>query len=253
MSKFPNEAALTDFVANKLEQERYQVSREVTIYPRRRVDILAKKPEKNIVVQVKLHERGISDDISKSEELLIMPEIDLVYIAAPKLHLSDHLMGFAKRLGVGVIGVTDQGIEWLIEGEKSSSARLSLGASHKTAVYVGETFEIKLSANNNGGKIARNISFMYLPAYPFRLPKGEKNRRSVKQLEPGKNVEVSFKIKVQSDAPSKKYPLYTRVTAEQQEPREDVFWIEVVPPPREKENEKLYEPPPLGELRDENL
>lgn len=40
-----------------------------TIYPRIRADILAKKPDKNIVVQVKLDEKGISDDISKSEVL----------------------------------------------------------------------------------------------------------------------------------------------------------------------------------------
>ena len=230
MSKFPNEAALADFVANKLEQEHYQVSREVTMYPRRRVDILAKKPEKNIVVQVKLHERGISDDISKSEAFLVLPEVDLVYIAAPKLHLSDHLMGFANRLGVGVIGVTEQGIEWLIEGEKWGQARLSIGASYKGEVHVGEIFEIKLSAHNSGGKIARSVSFMYVPAYPFRLPKGENNRRFVKQLEPAEKVEVAFKIKVQSDAVPKEYPLYTRITAERLGPHEDVFRIKVQPP-----------------------
>jgi len=230
LSKFANETALTDFVAKKLEQEHYQVSREATIYPRRRVDILAKKPDKNIVVQVKLHEKGISDDISKSEVLLTLPEVDLVYIAAPKLHLSDPLLGFARRLRVGVIGITDEGIEWLVEGEKLGLARLSIGASFKPTACLGETFEIKLSAHNSGGKIARDISFMYLPAYPFRLPRGEKNRKSVKQLEPGKNVEVPFKIKVQSDAPPKKYSLYTRITGERLETHEDVYLIEVQSP-----------------------
>jgi len=229
LSTFPSEAALTDFVAAKLVQDSYGVSREVTIYPRRRVDILAKKADKNIVVQVKLHERGLSDDISKSEPLTILPEVDLVYIAAPKVHLSDQLLGFAERVGVGVISVTEQGLEWLIEGEKRSPAYLTTGASHKTTVCVGEIFEIKLSANNSGGKIARDILFSYLPAYPFRQPTGERTRRSVKQLEPGKSVEVSFKIRVQSDALPKKYPLYTRIIAEQQKPREDVFWIEVKP------------------------
>lgn len=211
---FQDEKALREHVCKKLIERGYEIiGTDAAVYGRKRVDILARKENKATVIEVKrFGRRGIADDIRKLERLAFVPEIDFFYVAVPKIILQDDILGFAKQLGVGVIGVTEQGLEWLVDSEEKHPSKLRRSSSLPNIVRPGEIFEFRMSVKADGAKMARNIEIMYMPAWPFRMPKGERNHKVIKELMPGKEKEVSFKIRVENDAEEGSHPLFSRMT-----------------------------------------
>lgn len=195
---------------------------------RKRIDLLVEKDDKITAIEVKLRDRrGIADDIVKLANLRFLPDIDLFFIAAPKVNLQEDILGFAKRMDIGVFGVTEQGVEQLVKSREAVPASVMGSSSIPSAVVSGEVFEIAISIQNTGEKSARNIKLMYMSAYPFRVPRGERNHKSIKELMPGKEEKVIFKIRVEDKAKPGEYGLYVRRTAERGRSKDDLYNIKV--------------------------
>lgn len=227
---FKDESAFRNFILQKLQDEGYKlIGSDIAIHSRKRVDLLLKKEGKITAIEVKLRDRmGIVSDITKLSRLRFLPDVDFFFVAAPKINLQEDILGFSKKMGIGVFGVTEQAIELLIKSEEISPASLFYSsASVPNIVGPGENFEIRISIKNQGGKMARNVEIMYMPAPPFRVPKGEKNHKFIKGLMPTKEETITFKIRVEDDAETGNYVLYSRRTAEGLSPSDSLYNIEV--------------------------
>ena len=130
-------------------------------------------------------------------------------------------------MGIGVFGVTEQEIEPLVKSQEINPASLDSSMSTPNIVIPGQVFEIRISVQNNGGKMARNIEITYMPASPFRVPKGEKNRKLIKELMPSRGETVTFKVRVEDNAEPGRHFLYIRRTAEGLEASDSLFHIKV--------------------------
>ncbi|MCK4478181.1 hypothetical protein KAU88_06615 [Candidatus Bathyarchaeota archaeon] len=227
---FQNEKALREYVCKKLVEGNYEIiGTEATVYGGKRIDVMARNVEnKTVAIEVKRFNRiGIADDIRKLERLGFLPEIDLFYVAVPKMNLQGDMLGFAKKLGVGVIGITEEGLEWLVDSDEKSPVALYKSTDLPNIVIPGREFQFQIFVKNNGGKMARNIEIMYMPAWPFRVPKGEKNHKFIKELMPGKQKQISFKIKVKNDAEEGRHPLFSRMTLPGTQAVDSLYHLEV--------------------------
>lgn len=226
---FKDESAFRDFISEKLQEKGYELmGSDVVVHGRKRVDLLMKKGQKIVAIEVKLRDRkGIVEDITKLSRLRFLPDINLFFVAAPKINLQEDILGFAKRMRIGVFAVTEQAIEPIVQSEEAYPPHLSSSTSIPKSVILGEVFEIRISVMNGGEKMARNIKIMYMPAYPFRVPKSEKNHKLIKKLMSGKQETVTFKIRVEDDTEAGTYPLYIRRTAEGLMPSDSLHHIEV--------------------------
>ena len=201
---------------------------DVALHAGKKVDLLVKKDDKITAIEIKLRDRrGIVGDITKLSRLQFLPNVDFFYVAAPEINLQEDILGFAKKMGIGVFGVKEQTVEQLIESREVGAASLQGSSSIPNIVAPGQVFEVRISVMNRGGKMGRNIEIMYMPAPPFRVPTGEKNHKRIKELMPGKEETVTFKIRVEKNAESGKYVLYTRRTAEGLEASDSLYHIKV--------------------------
>lgn len=241
---FKDEKALRKYVCEKLIEEGYElIGTDAAVYKRKTVDILARKENKTTAIEVKRSgRRGIADDIGKLERLAFVPEIDFFYVAVPKMNLQDDILAFANRLEVGVIGVTELGIEWLVESKEKDPSPLRRSVSLPSTVEPGGTFEFRISIMAAEAKMVRNTEIMYMSAWPFRVPKNERNHRVIKELMPGKEESVSFKIRVENDAEEGYRPLFSRITRPGMKADNSLYRIKVSKrreiPPIEFEEEK---------------
>ena len=227
---FKDENAFREFILGLLQSAGYVLmGRDATVHSRKKIDLLMKRNDGKITaIEIKLRDRrGIVDDITKLSRLQFLPGVDLFYVAAPKINLQEDILGFAKKMGIGVLAIKDQAIEQLVKSEEVSPAFLQGSSSVPNIVIPGQVFEVRISVENRGGKMARNIEIMYMPAYPFRVPKGERNHKIIKELMPGKKETVTFKVRVKDDAETGKHHLYTRRTAEGLEAHDSLHNIEV--------------------------
>jgi len=165
------------------------------------------------------------DALSYVRELQKFPNITHVCIAVPLIHLKKDFIEYAKGLGVGVIGVTEEKIEWHVRPSTLPQLELGIGFSRPTKVSPGEVFEIRFSITANH-KIATNICAMYTPSGPLRRPPGEKNRKCIEELKPEEQKDIILKVKVRSDTKPAKYPLFTKIASDGYE-KSSVYDIEV--------------------------
>lgn len=225
---FPDEKALRDYVVEKLKKEGYKIiGTEVAVYGRKRVDILTKnRKNRTVAFEVKRSGRTqIADDITKLNRLAFIPEIDLFYVAVPKMNLQDDLLQFARKLRVGVVGITELGLEWLIDSEARQSSKLHLSSSFPNLIKPEQMFEFKIDVKAVGEKMVRDIQVMYMPASPFRVPKGEINRKNIKELMCGQEALVSFRVRVEDNAEEGKHPLYIYITRSGAKPRDQLHYV----------------------------
>jgi len=227
---FKNEKALRDHVCKRLVENNYEiVGTDAVVRGRKRIDILARNVKnKTVAIEVKRFDRtGIADDIRKLERLGFVPEIDLYYVAVPKINLQEDILSFAKKLRIGVVGVTEEGLEWLVGSHERSPAALYKSVDLPNIVRPGQNFQFRVFVKNNGEKMALNIDVMYMSAWPFRVPKGEKNHKSIKELMPEKEKQISFEIRTEDDAEEGRHPLFTRMTMLGMEARDSLYHIEI--------------------------
>lgn len=223
-----NESEFRDLVASILESEGFSVQKEFRVPEGYRVDILAIKDGIRSGIEVKIEQRGISDDVSKGSMLHKMPEFDYIYVAAPKILIYSELVSYAKQLRIGIIGVKENSIEWLQESEKLKPAELMGGGSFSNKVrYPGSIFEVSKHIKNQGQKIVRHLEMFFIPSGPFVTAPKEKSRFKLSKLSPEESWEVKFKIKIKKSAKIGIYPLYLSCTADSLETSGDVWNIQI--------------------------
>jgi len=223
-----NELEFRDLVASLLEKEGFTVQKEFRLLEGYRVDLLAIKDDVRSGIEVKLDQRGISDDISKGSILHKMPEFDYIYVAAPKMLISSELLSYAKRLRIGVIGVKEDSIEWLEESEKLKPAQLLGGGSLPNQVkHPDSIFEVSKHVRNHGEKIVRHLEMFFIPSGPFVTAPKEKSRFKLAKLSPGESWDVKFKIKIKRSAKVGTYPLFLSCTADNLETSDNVWDIQI--------------------------
>lgn len=242
-----NEAEFRDFIKRKLEELGHTVRSEVTI-SRFRIDLVAEKeevrqviseqiaveifppPTKKIIkaIVVKLYNHTeIYNALSRCINLSYLPQIDEVYLAVPEIYFRRDIQEHLKHMPVGTIIANKQEIKMSSPPWNREPPRLMGGAGYPTTVSAGDEIEISVNARNDGGKVAFNVWLEWTPAGPFRRPEGERNRKSILQLEPRQSVSMPFKVKIPPDVKPGKYPLFTKISAEGLEPHTCYFEIEV--------------------------
>jgi len=225
---FQSESELRDYVACLLRDEGHTVEMETRV-SRFRVDILARKDEIRRAIEVKLLRSGIADDIAKAFRLLRLPGVDETFVAAPWSQFSpDHLL-FAKTVGIGLIGVHEGALKWMLESRRLNPPNLGGGGGHPIEVTAGNEFTITRNVTNHGQKRAIRLEAYCRPTKPFRWAKG-KRKHKCPYLDPGERWEVAFKLKVQPGTSTGKYPLFTNVLAANAEPSDMTFDIPVTNP-----------------------
>jgi tetratricopeptide (TPR) repeat protein len=156
-----------------------------------------------------------------------LPEVDFIYIASPKDILNKDIHTIAKysRIGIGLISITDNEIGWPLKPQEIEPARLSLvSASSVSNVVPGETFDLKLSFGNSGGKIARKIEVECMTLGPFKLISEQIQRISM--LPPGDRANVNFRFRVYDEVTPGQYFIFTKWT-DQSKQGSEIFDLEV--------------------------
>jgi hypothetical protein len=227
-----NELELRDHIALLLEKEGFAVQKEFKVPEGYRVDILAEKDNKKLGIEVKINQRGISDDISKCSILHKMPEFDYFYVAAPKILIHSELLAYAKRIRIGIIGVEGESLEWLQKSEELKSSYLLGGGSlPNQEYYPGAKFEVSKEVIIEGEKIVRNLEIFFIPSGPFITAPRHKSRFKKSKLKPKEKWDVTFRIKIKKSIRVETYPLYISCTADKVETSHQVWHIKIVAMP----------------------
>lgn len=221
--------AFIDILKRYFEGEGYETKLHTTVHENRLVDLLVEKENETLAIEVKNSSRGIYEVLAQSEMFRIIPEIDLLYIAAPGSILEQDVLNFAKLRGVGVLGITGNEIEKLVDALATSKAHLSEGSSYPTSTVPGQIFSLSFHIENTGGKIARNIETSYIPVDPFIVPPGEVSKKKVDKLFPHNRISSELIIKVKEDTETGWYPLFTKRSAQDIELKTSIIQIEVRP------------------------
>lgn len=225
---FKNEKEFRDHIEKLLTDDGHEVEKEFKVPERYRVDLRAVKDNVSKGIEVKFEKRGIADAINKCYRLHQLPEFDEVYVAAPKIFISQEYIGFARNLRIGLIGVSEKSFEWLIKSKSLKPPILSGSSTFpKQIITPGKTFVVHKSVTNDGEKIARNLEMYFTLGGPFATC--DKARYKRKRLAPDESWEVVFEIRVKKSARPGKHPLYLACAAENEEKSHTVWKIEIQP------------------------
>ncbi len=229
---FNNEHDFINHIIDILKREGYQIEKEIRVPEGYRVDIKAFKETETFGIEVKFEKRGISDDISKSYKLHQLPEFDRVYVAAPKILISDDHIAFARNLKVGILGVDHDSIIRVSESDKLKSAELQSGASlPKQMITPGKSFVVSKTVRNLGEKVIRHLEMYYSVGGPFIGAR--KQRKKELRLLPNETWECEFNVQVRKTVKSGKYPLLLTCIGENVERSDTIIEIRI-----QEENEK---------------
>jgi hypothetical protein len=199
-----------EFIRRKLEESGYQVFPSATV-AERQIDLLAKKDGKSLAIEIKTTKDRVLDSIPSLVKLKILPEIDFVYIAAPKAVLTKDIVTIAdyRPIGIGLIGITDDEIEWSLKPQETAPARLAMtGYETISRIFPGETFNIKAYFGNPGQKISRKIEVECRLIGPFTAISEQTQR--IEDLQPGDRVAVGFMFKAEQGADPGKYFVFLK-------------------------------------------
>jgi len=225
---FRSESELRDYIVSLLRDEGYAIETETRV-SRFRVDILATEGGVTRAIEVKLSRSGIAEDIAKAFRLLRLPGVDEAFVAAPWSQFSPDQRLFAETVGVGLIGIHEGSLKWMLESRRLNPPNLGGGGGHPIEVPAGSEFTIRRSVTNHGQKRAVRLEAYCRPTKPFKWAKG-KRKHKCPYLDPGERWEVEFKIRVQPGTLTGKYPLFTNVLAANAEPSDMTFDIPVTNP-----------------------
>jgi len=199
-----------EFIRRKLEESGYQVFPGATV-GERQIDLLAKKEGKSLAIEIKTTQDRVLDSIPSLVKLKVLPEIDFVYIAAPKAVLTKDMVTIADYgpIGIGLIGIADDEIEWSLKPKETAPARLTMTSYEMiNRLFPEETFNAKVYLGNSGGKIARKIEVECKPIGPF-IAISERIQR-INDLQPGNRAAVSFTFKVEQGADPGRYFVFLK-------------------------------------------
>jgi hypothetical protein len=234
-----NEREFGERVTAALQAASFKVEREVSVRQKWCLDLLATK-ENRKGIEIKLHRRGLLDDIVKARTLVRLPEVDEMFVCGPKVFMSDDVRALAASLGVGLIALTDAGqLEWLVQSKRLEPARLSLNGAYIKGrgrlrfnqVRPGGKVLFNAAVFNSGDKMAANVVVFMVPAGPFVSPLPSKARATKALLEKTGRTAWSalLQCEVKKGTPSGTYPLMISVTADNAERDNDTIPYEVMP------------------------
>ena len=206
------EKRLVDHVALHLERLGYEVSRERKV-GRWRVDLLAEKDDSRLGIEVKADARGLLDDLNKCWQLLRSTDLDETYACAPTVLISEEDVSTAEELGVGLVGVGDNGLEWKVKSWRLDPPSLQLSSSHLPTVGPGRQGWINLSVNNGGQKPAFNVHASIVSAGPFLRINKRVSESAKSKLDPRETRTVELRYRTRKTARPGIYPLVIAVTA----------------------------------------
>lgn len=205
-----NEHKYYEFIRRKLEESGYKVFLGATV-GERQIDLLAKKEGKSLAIEIKTTKDRVLDSIPSLIKLKVLPEIDFVYIAAPRDVLTKDIVTIAAYgpIGIGLIGTADDEIEWPLKPRETAPARLAMtGYEMINRIFPGETFNIKAYFGNSGEKISRKIEVECRPIGPFTAISEQTQR--IDKLQPGDRVAVGFTFKAEQGADPGKYFIFLK-------------------------------------------
>ena len=220
---------LMDIIKRYYEEKGYSVKLEINIYKGICIDLLVEKDDKTLAIEVKKYRKEIFEALTVSEKFRIIPEIDLLYIAAPSSILEEDVLKFAQLRGVGILGVTENKVAKLEDALAIGKANFAEGTSYPTSAVPGQIFSFSHHIENIGHKIARNIEISYIPVDPFIVPPGEVSEKKIDELFPHNRISSEFRIKVKEDTEAGWYSLFTKRSAQDFELNTSIIQIKVIP------------------------
>ena len=153
---FRNEKEFRDYIEKFLKAEGYEVKKEVNVPEGYRIDLLARKDDLSIGIEVKYERQGIHDDIMKCHNLHKLPEFDEMYVAAPKILVSEDHVAHARSLRVGMLGVVEESVDYLVKSDRLNPAQLGGGGGlPNQEIVAGGDFRVHRNVRNVGDKLAR--------------------------------------------------------------------------------------------------
>ncbi len=225
---FANELEYANHVERMLQREGYSSEREVRVRGRYRVDILARRGETRTGVEVKFERAGVFDDLPKCEVIHRLPEVDEMYVCAPKVFLSEDARALAKTLGVGLLAVDTETLEWVLQSTRRAPAQLSLGVpGGMRQVDAGAEIACDVVVGNVGWKTAVDVEVLFVKAKPFVTPRKSESKAVRPMLESGERWEVSLKCRVAKGAKPGKHQLMVSARAPNADRRDAMVWFEV--------------------------
>jgi len=192
-------STLRDLLHRKFKEMGYSIQSEVTI-DKTEIDLLARKGGKRLAIEVKATRPGVLSSIPTLSKLRVHPEIDRIYIAAPKSVFTDDIFTIAKYppIGIGLISIVDNEIEWSSDARETQPARTTVTSySAPPSVVPKEIFHIKVTFGNGGGKIAKKIEVRCTPLGPFEPLTDQ--IQTIDELPPEDRAIVDFRFRVKDE------------------------------------------------------
>jgi hypothetical protein len=221
-----NELELRNFLITKLHENGYATEQDAEVYDQTRVDVLAEKSDERLAIEVAFSDSDLLNAVAHVSQMRRFPKVDTAYVAMPKEHLTDDVRFLAQQTGVGIIGVSKSGIEFITKSTRFG-ANLGINASLPQVVMRGSQFDLSLVLTNHGAKILTDVEAEYLPAYPFERPKEAKDSIKISDLRLGESKTILFKPLTVSDALEGTYPLVVKVSSYRLAPLRQVWFLRV--------------------------
>ena len=181
-------------------------------------------------IEVKFTARGLLD-LTKSQALLRLCEVDEMYVCGPKVFMSEDVLALSASLGVGILAVSDAAdLHWLAKSKRLKPPRLSLAGGYSAVVYPGGEARYHAAVFNMGEKTAVSVEVSMVPAGAFSAPQKSKARARRASLEGGDKWEVDLACKVKNGTRPGRHPLMLTVRAANAEREDSTIHYEVRPP-----------------------
>ena len=232
MFVFRNEDEFKAHVQRALQSDGHTTRREVPVRTGHRLDFLAIKDGVKKGIEAKFDHRGLLDDLTKSQRLLRLPDLDEMYVCGPKMLMSDDVQAIAAQLGVGLLALRDDGeLEWLAGPRKLGPARLSLGGNYAGTIEPGGEAKYNATVFNGGDKAAVDVEVRMVMAGPFVARYPSKARAKLALLDGHDQWSPPLVCNVKRSTKPGNYPLVISLKAANV-PREDsTVHYQVKPPP----------------------
>jgi hypothetical protein len=226
---FDNERAYADRIESLLRDAGYSTKREVRVRGGYRIDIVARKDETRVGIEVKFERAGLFDDLPKCEVIHRLPDVDEMYVCAPKVFLSEDAHALAKTLGGGLLAADVEKLEWILPSTRRAPAQLSLGIRGGTLqVDAGADIICDAVVSNGGWKTAVDVDVFLVKAKPFVTPRPSEARARRPMLESGGRWEVTLKARIAKGTKPGRYQLMVSAKAPNVTERRDaMLWFEV--------------------------
>lgn len=221
-----NEIELRNFLITKLREIGYETEQDAVVYDQTKVDVLAEKSGERLAIEIAFSDPHLLDAVARVSQMRRFPKVDTAYVAIPKEYLNDDVRYLAQQTSVGIIGVSESGIEFVTQSGRFG-ANLGINASLPQVIARGSQFDFSLTLTNQGSKILTDVEAEYLAAFPFERPEEAKDSIKISELRIGESKTILFKPRTVSDALEGMYPLVVKVSSYRLAPFRQTWFLKV--------------------------